>query len=254
MKTNDPLKRLTLDIETSPMDLRGFGIRDQTFGLNQIMRPTRMLSFAAKWYDSDEVFVAADFDNDPDDHYEMVTKAWDLINEAYMVIHYNGKSFDMKHLNREFHEAKLGPARPYQYIDLYRVVKRYFYLPSYKLDYVLTWLNLDNKVSTGGFATWNKVMAGDKEAQELFLRYNIGDVTKTELVYTDILPWIDDHPNAQLFVPRGDNPSCPTCFSEEVVKDGFAPRGNLARVQCYRCKNCGRSFRGSDVVIRAKER
>lgn len=252
--TDDPLKRLILDIETLPMTLKGFGIRDQNFGIEQIITPTRMVSFAAKWYREDETVFYSNFDDNPDDQYAMVGNAWDLINEANIVIHFNGKSFDMKHMNREFMEFKLGPVRPYQEIDLLKVARRNFYLPSYKLDYILRWLKHDGKVKHSGFVMWNDVVEGDEESRALFEQYNIGDVVKTELVYDDFIPWIADHPNAQLFKPRGDRPSCPTCSSEEVVKDGLAPRGNLSRVQCYRCKSCGRSFRGRDTIVNAEER
>lgn len=255
IETNDPLKRLILDIETSPMTLKGFGLRDQNFGLDQLIVPTRMLSFAAKWFDNGEdIAFYADFNNDPDDKYEMVTAAWDLINEANVVIHFNGKSFDMKHINREFVEVGLGPPKPYQQVDLLKVARKHFYLPSYKLDYILRWLGHEGKVKHAGFVMWNDVMEGDEKARKLFEEYNIGDILRTQLVYVDFMAWIDDHPNAQLFLERGDNPICPTCTSIDVVKDGTAPRGNLSRVQCYRCKSCGRSFRGSQTLIRAEER
>lgn len=248
----DPAKRLILDIETSPMDLRGFGLRNQFFGLDQIQEPTKMLSIAAKWYGSSRTQFYASYEIG---QAEMVKAAWDLVNEAEIVIHYNGKSFDMRHLNREFIEQKLGPPSPYQYIDLFKMVKKHVYLPSYKLEYVLRWLGLEGKVAHTGFEMWNQVLDGDEKARRLFKRYNIGDVTKTELVYERLMGWIDDHPNLQLLVPSEDEgPRCPTCLSTDVKMEGTAPVGKLSRVQRYSCKNCGRWFRGKEVVARAVER
>lgn len=256
MQTNDPMKRLILDIETLPMTLKGFGLRDQNFGIDQIVTPTKMVSFAAKWFDSsdDQTMFFSDFNDDPDENYDMVGAAWDLINEAEVIIHFNGTKFDMKHMNREFMEAGLGPTRPYQEIDLLKVARKNFYLPSYKLDYILRWLGHEGKVEHTGFVMWIDVVEGDEQARELFEKYNIGDVVKTELVYVDFIPWIDNHPNAQLFVNRGDDVMCVTCFSTDVVKDGTAPRGNISRVQCYHCKSCGRYFRGGKTLVRAEER
>lgn len=261
IKPTDPAKRAILDIETSPMDLRGFGLRNQFFSIDQIEKPTQMLSIAAKWYGSPRtLFSSAYVDDapgiDPEAQRTMVQAAWDLVNEAEIVIHYNGKSFDMRHLNREFIEQGFGPPSPYQYIDLYKMVKKHVYLPSYKLDYVLLWLGFDRKVAHTGFEMWNQVLDGDVRARRLFKRYNIGDVTKTELVYDRLMGWIDDHPNLQLLVPGDPDGAvrCPTCLSTNNKMEGTAPVGKLSRVQRYSCKNCGRWFRGKETVIRAEER
>lgn len=257
-KTTDPMKRLTLDIETSPITGKVWGLRNQFLGLEQIEQPTRMLSVAAKWYDSSKIDFYAAFDEDPAQQRDMVQAIWELVNEAYVLIHYNGKGFDMRHLNREFKEQGLSKPSPYQYIDLYRVVKKEFYLPSYKLEYVLRWLKKAGKVSHSGFAMWNDIHSHDPavalKARRLFEKYNIGDVVKTEGVYDELRSWIDDHPNMQLFVERGDEASCPTCGSHNTKKDGTAPRGNLSRVQKYECLDCGKYFRGKTAIAKAEER
>jgi hypothetical protein len=253
-KPSDPMKRAVLDIETSPIKGKVWGLRNQFLGLDQIDTPTRILSVAIKWYGERRTHFFGAFDEDDTAQRLMIENVWDMVNEANVLIHYNGKNFDMRHLNREFKEQGLDEPRPYQYIDLYKVVKKKFFLPSYKLEYVLRWLGHAGKVQHSGFKMWNEVEAGDERARRLFRRYNIGDVVKSELVYADLMGWIDDHPNMQLFVDRGDETICPTCASDNVKKDGQAARGNLSRVQCYRCKDCGRSFRGKEVLTRAEER
>lgn len=258
MKTDDPMKRLILDIETMPLLGKTWGLRKQFLGLEQIVKPVRMGSVAAKWYGSNKTAFFAAFDDDPDQQSEMVNAIWDLVDEAHVVVHYNGKSFDMRHLNREFKEQGLVEPSSYQYVDLYQQVKKKFALPSYKLEYVLTWLGLDGKIKHTGFSMWNEIQDPDEKirdrARRLFRRYNIGDTVKTELVYADLMGWIDNHPNMQLFADRGDEVACPTCLSTDVNMDGTAARGNLSRVQRYRCKDCGRGFRGKEVVARAEER
>lgn len=251
MTIKDPMKRLIIDIETKPMRGRFWGLWDQTIGLNQIDQPTQMISFAAKWYGDKKTHFFAEYEVGKA---EMVKAAWDMMDEANVLIHFNGDKFDRKHLNREFHEERLGPPSPYQQIDIMKVVKKHFYLPSNKLEYVLKWNGLEGKVQHSGFGLWVAVEEGDEKARRLFKKYNIGDVVKTELVYDEIKPWIDNHPNMQLFVPRGDVPSCPTCASENIILDGTSPRGNLSRVQRYKCKDCGRGFNGRNAVIRVEER
>jgi len=251
-KPSDPMKRVTLDIETSPIKGKVWGIRNQFLSLDQIDEPTRMLSIAAKWYGQSKTWFWSDWTSGG--HEAMVQAAWNLVNEAEVIIHYNGKSFDMRHLNREFKEQGLGEPSQYQYIDLYQKVKQKFALPSYKLEYVLRWLGAPGKIQHSGFKMWNQVMDGDEKARRLFRRYNIGDVVKTEWVYDELRGWIDGHPNMQLFVPRGDRPGCPVCGSTNVNLDGTAPRGNLSRVQKYQCKDCDKFFRGKLAVDQAEER
>jgi len=43
------MKILMLDIETTPMQVYTWGLWDQNIGINQIIKPTEMLCFGAKW-------------------------------------------------------------------------------------------------------------------------------------------------------------------------------------------------------------
>lgn len=259
MKTpDDPMKRAILDIETSPILGKVWGLRNQFLSLDQIEEPTRVLSVAIKWYGERKNYFFSAFDEDPAQQRGMITSVWEFINEAHVLIHYNGKNFDMRHLNREFKEQGLVEPSPYQYVDLMKVVKNKFYLPSYKLEYVLRWLKKDGKIQHSGFKMWNDIHSNDPavalRARKLFEKYNIGDIVKTEQVYDELKGWVPNHPNMQLFIERGTEASCPLCSSENVKKDGTAPRGNLSRVQKYECKDCGKYFSGKLSVIRAEER
>jgi DNA polymerase elongation subunit (family B) len=260
IKTSDPMKRLILDIETSPILGKVWGLRNQFLGLDQIEAPSQMLSFAAKWYGGKSTaFYAGYTENDPGidpfAQQAMVTNAWNLVNEADVIIHFNGKNFDMRHLNREFAEQGLGPPSPYQYIDLLKVARKNFFLPSYKLEYILRWLGEAGKIKHTGFGMWNQVIEGDATARKLFKRYNIGDVVKTETVYDHFMPWIDDHPNMQLFVDRVTGVViCPVCGSANNHKEGSTPKGRLTRVQRYLCDDCGKWFQGKEAIARAEER
>ena len=62
-----------------------------------------MLSWAAKWYDKKKIMYR--------DHYEddFLTTIYDLMEEADAIVTWNGISFDIKHLNREFIEAGMDP-------------------------------------------------------------------------------------------------------------------------------------------------
>ena len=90
---------LTIDIETSPNLAHVWGIWQQNVGLPQLLESTEVLCWAAKWYDSDKVMFSSSF---ADSKETMVKKIWELLNEADVVVHYNGIKFDIPHLNREF--------------------------------------------------------------------------------------------------------------------------------------------------------
>ncbi|NIV35232.1 MAG: hypothetical protein GWN58_38990, partial [Anaerolineae bacterium] len=49
----------------------------------------------------------------------MLEGAWELLDEADAVVHYNGKKFDIPTLNREFVKYGFTPPSPYKQIDLY---------------------------------------------------------------------------------------------------------------------------------------
>lgn len=262
IKTNEAMKLLVLDIETSAHLLSTWGLFNQNIGINQIVDPTRMLSLALKWVGNPRLDFYSEFHNGRD---AMVRAAFELVDEADAVIHYNGKGFDMKHLNREFkeHDVRvreglaegpiLGRPSPYQHIDLLAVVKAHFRLASNKLDYVAgDFLKLGHKVKHPGFDLWRACMAGDPKAWKLMRKYNIGDVVLTEQVYFELLAWIDNHPNLQLFVEQTG--ICKKCG------DGLQSRGNryyatlLGTYPRFYCPGCGSWSRGAKSVFRADER
>lgn len=261
------MKRLIIDIETSPMRGRHWGLWQQNIGLSQLEDPTQMLTFAAKWYGEKRVYYYTAYDHGKR---TMVKAVRDLLDEANVVIHFNGDRFDRRHINREIQEMRTQdrvegvdsrdflPPSPYQQVDVLKTIKTQFYLPSNKLEYVLRWLGREGKVSHQGFGLWVAVEQGDERARRLMRRYNIGDITKLEDVYNDVLVWIDNHPNMQLFVePNYTNEKgldvvtedvCPICGSENTHKEGTSPRGRLSRVQRYQCNDCGKFFSGKRSI------
>jgi uncharacterized protein YprB with RNaseH-like and TPR domain len=121
----------------------------------------------------------------------MVSTAHALLDLADVVMTWNGRKFDIPHLNREFLGLGFSPPSPYQQIDLYQVVKKNFLFPSNKLQYVSQALGLDGKVAHEGHGLWVACMEGDPEAWALMERYNKQDVWMLEEIYGRVQPWID---------------------------------------------------------------
>lgn len=241
------VKKLVIDIETSPNLAYVWGLWDQRVGLNQIEETGSVICFAAKWHGSKKVMFHSDFH---DGHDEMVRQAHELVSSADALIHYNGKAFDVKHLQREFLLADLGPASPHVDVDLLTAVRRKFKFASNKLDHVSDQLGLGRKTQHTGFELWRGCIANDEKAWALMKRYNRQDVVLTERLYDRLLPWLDSHPNAALF--DGKPEACPRCGGSGSMRaEGFRTTRTMT-YRRYRCSACGAWSRGrvSEPVAR----
>lgn len=233
------MRTLILDIETRPSLAYVWGLWDQNVGINQIDTVGTVISFAAKWHGERTVYFWSDFHHG---HTEMVKEAWRLIDEADAVVHYNGKAFDIKHLNREFVMAGLGPPSPHVDIDLLSAVKRRFKFASNKLQFVAEQLNVGSKLQHDGFDLWLRCMNNDEKAWATMRRYNKQDVVLTEQVFDILLPWLPNFPNRTVI--DGKHDACPRCLSDSYHRRGFK-NTNAGRFPQYQCNSCKSYFRGA---------
>lgn len=238
------MKTLTIDIETSPNLGWVFDLWQQNVGLSQVERFTEVICFAAKWRGEDETMFFSSF---ADGKAEMVGNAFALLDEADAVVHFNGKAFDMKHLNREILLAMPGQMpSPYGQIDLYQVARSNFRFASNKLDHIANQLGLGGKFKHRGFELWRQCMLGDPKAWEEMEKYNRRDVVITEQVYDRFLPWIKAHPHHGLYTETAGE-VCRNCGSDDLKKQGFA-RTESGRYQRYQCRTCGKWLRGGKRI------
>ena len=213
---NRPPRVLTWDIETSPAILYGFALFNQNHSINQIIEPSRVLCFAAKWLDRKSCEFYSEYHHGRD---EMIAQAWRLLDEADIVISQNGIGFDTKHMNREFLLAGYGPASPVVEIDLLRVNRANFKFLSNKLGYVTDAVGLPTKLETGGMELWKRVLDNDPAAWAKFKRYNVRDVQVTEKLYKLLAQggWIKGV-HAGLF--SGNMTTCHSCGSSDLTPVG----------------------------------
>jgi DNA polymerase elongation subunit (family B) len=238
---------LTLDLETSPNVGDVWQLFNQNIGLSQLHEVTRMICFAAKWHDQKRVEF---YSEHHDGHEEMVLKAYWLLNEADVVVGWNSKSFDIKHLNREFAKLGLAPPAPFAQIDLMLEVRKNFRMTSNKLAFVADYFGLHRKESNEGHGLWTKVLAGDEKAWAKMRSYNKNDVLATEAIYDYLLPWLS-HPHVGLYT--GEASVCSKCGSADLKPRGFAFTA-LSSFQRYRCEGCGGWSRSGKAVNRVAER
>lgn len=242
-------KILVLDIETQPALADVWRLWRENIPLARLRQPTEMLCFAAKWFGADWSIFYSQWNNGQTD---MVKKIHELLDEADVVVHYNGKRFDVPHINREIARQRLAPPSPYKQVDLYQVVKSTFAMDSNKLQHLVEYFSLGEKEETGGYELWRGVMDGDPASQAQMQKYNLHDVTITEQAYLFLRPWIRSHPNMGLFVDLAV-PVCRVCQGTQMQRRGHAITAQ-GMFQRYRCMDCGAWGRSGQKVNSADQR
>lgn len=226
-------KILLLDIETAPATAYVWKLFDENIGLEQLISPSRMLCWGAKWYRGS--YHSAD---ERGDRVAMLSKLHDLLSAADAVVTFNGDKFDLPKINGEFVAAGLAPVVPVVSIDLRKTTKQLGYI-SGKLQFVSEHLGIGSKIDTGGFELWAKVLAGDERSWAKMLRYNKQDVVLLEKLYTKLRPYIKTHPKLHVGRER-----CPACGSAKVQRRGVR-RTKAFLIERLNCQGCGSWFDGS---------
>lgn len=228
------MKRLLIDIETAPNIAHVWGMFNQNISPKQLQASGYTLCWAAKWYDKKKVMFSSVHRDGAE---EMTRRAWELLDEADAVIHYNGARFDIPTLNKEFLLHGLTPPTPYKQIDLLRTIRKQFRFHSNKLDEVLKKLGMDAKFQHKGHELWVECMAGDDKAWRMMERYNRDDVKIMQPLYDKLRPWISNHPNFALYV-NDNRPVCNKCGSSRLQKRGNQVTTTMT-YQRYQCQECG---------------
>ena len=232
---------LLLDIETAPNKVYSWGLWDQNIATNQVMETSYVLCWAAKWYGQREIL----FDSVKKSGMKrMLGSMHKLLDEAEIVVHYNGLKFDVPTLNKEFIQAGFAPPAPYKQVDCMKEVKRMFRFQSNKLDFVSQALGIGAKSKHEGFELWVKCMEGDAAAWKRMERYNRRDVALLETLYLRLRPWIEKHPNLGAFE---DVMACPKCGSEKRQQRGYAVT-QMLKYPRYQCQGCGAWYRSNKSV------
>lgn len=229
------MKILALDIETAPNLAYVWGLFNQNIGINQIDTTGYVMCWAAKWVGEEEIMFESIFNVSPK---RMLRKIHKLLSEADVVIHYNGRKFDIPTLNKEFVLNGLTPPAPYKQVDLFQTCRRVFRFVSNKLDFVAQQLGIGHKVRHEGHELWVKCMAKDPEAWGRMEEYNKQDVVLLEHLYNRLLPWIPNHPNRAV---EAGKICCPACGSTNYNYRGYYP-AKQHEYRRIRCMDCGKWY------------
>jgi hypothetical protein len=232
-------KILVVDIERLPGLARIWEPKTRYVNINNFTRMPSLLCFAAKWYGS----KATEFHAAWDDRDAMLQRAWDMYNEAEIVVTYNGVRFDNKHLKSDWLVAGMPPPAPWKDVDLYAVNSRTFGFESKSLQHLCYRLGLDLKSGHYDAVMAEKCMDGDPAAQKTMARYNKGDVKITEQAYDRLRGWIPSHPHS-LMGTADDRRTCNQCWGDNLERNGTKLAQQITYTM-YRCLDCGANVQGT---------
>ena len=250
-RIRNKIRMLHFDIETAPNKGTFWTIWNVNIPISMIDEPTYLLSWAAKWEGEREVMFSSAWEDGSE---SMVKKMHALFDEADVVVHYNGKAFDVKHMNREFALLGLAPPSHFHQIDLLTVVKQNFKLPSNKLDYVCQYFGLGAKVKHAGIELWYGVMEGRERDQKIMEKYNKQDARLLPKLYRFLLPWIKQHPTVGLYEDKQPTrPTCSHCGSTDVSKKGRQYNTKTASYDRWKCNTCETPLRSRLSTGRTSE-
>lgn len=222
---------LTLDIENSPHLAYTYDLWNATITPDKIVEPARLLCWAAKWLHRPTVHFRSEYHDGTE---EMLDHLWQLLDQADIVVTYNGVRHDNPIILKTFLENGYPPPSPWIDIDLYQAIKRRYKFASNRLGYITEALGLPTKLETGVAQLWKKVLYDDDKAWTKFRDYNKRDTIVTELLYRTLLPHLKG-PHMGLW--SGDMSSCPSCGSNDLTPMGITTTKTTAYAKCV-CK-CG---------------
>jgi hypothetical protein len=234
---------LVIDVETAPLTLSGWGLREQNFGLAQVLETSRLLCFAAKWYGKPRVHFSSEWQHG---QAGMLERAHKLLSDADVVVAHNAP-FDVKQFNTAFLLAGMSPPAPFQTIDTLRAVRSRFFLASNRLDHIARVLGLGQKVSHEGHGLWLRVLDGHGPSRRLMREYNEHDVILCEAVLEALWSkgWVPDGPHVGAIAGRPDG--CPQCGGARLHARGVA-RTKVSAYQRFQCQDCGGWCRGNKAL------
>jgi DNA polymerase elongation subunit (family B) len=251
-------KILTLDIETQRGVWESFQPKTEFLPAARCLVPPRILCAAGKWVGEDKThFVHAWRDDDAEAMTKMLTTIHKWMNDADVIITYNGDRFDLTWCEQACSTVGLARIRPYKSIDLIKLARRKFGqgLTYKSLDWSARMYLRESKLAHGGRDLWHDIRHGtktqQKDAQRTMREYNIRDVELTERLWLEVyLPY--SPVNLGLFQAHADDDEllvCTTCGTTgKLVRDGITYTG-VAGYQLYRCASCGGVSRGKRAKI-----
>jgi len=243
-------KILLFDIETSMIKAFVWSLWKQDINIKSIIEDWYVICYSARWFgetelihDSIHLHGATDY-NFKEFEFLVVQSLWALLDDADIIIAYNGKSFDRKKMNTKFLEYDLPEPSPYKVIDPMLIIKGNFAFTSNKMDFAVRYTeDYESGKHSTDITLWHKCMAGDVSSLDYMLSYCDQDIEVLEKVYLAVRHWDKNSPNLALLYDD-DKPRCNGCGSDKLTKlENKSFNTTLSSFSVLRCDDCGKILR-----------
>jgi DNA polymerase elongation subunit (family B) len=247
-------KTLIFDIEVSPDIIASYGLREQYHSHKNILQDWYMICFAWKWLGGKNILSSsilddlAAFRKNPSDDLVVVKRLHEVLQDADVIVGHNCDRFDWKKFQTRAAFHGLKPISKPAVVDTLKTAKKHFAFTSNSMAYISKYLGTEEK-KTHSPDMWMKILRGDKSAIKECVDYCKGDIQATEDLYLKLRPYMDDHPNHNLFRNK-DIECCPKCGSLEFTSNGSTLRAT-GRYKKYICSKCLGHFRDTRTIARA---
>ena len=240
-----PAKILLLDIETLPMEYYVWNPEQNYLQPELQIKDWSISCWSAKWLFDKEIMGETVTPKEAVERRDgsILGKIWKLVDEADIVVTQNGIKFDMKRLNTKWLQYGYKPPSQYMNVDTLLTARQKFDFTYNRLDELGEKFGIGRKTKMV-FDDWKQCVRGDKKALQKMLDYCKRDVAPLlEDVYLYMLPWMENHPNMNVF-SQNDKPCCRNCASSDISwnEEYVTPQGLWMG---WRCNSCGAIGRGT---------
>lgn len=236
-------KVLVLDIETAPILAWIWDLKINGYVPAQHIKQDRyVLAWGAKWLGSKKVIYKDQRGKGPLQDKQLLKDLWPLLDEADIVITYNGEGFDLPRIVARMQIHGIKPFSPVRHYDVMKLMKRVANHTSNTLDYIATHVNKVYKklhhVDFPGLALWLACMSEVHKAWQSMKKYNIHDVLSTEEACVNTVAWAPD--TFPEFYPVSDRAhDCGRCGRHGFMRSTTSKLNKHSEVEQFRCEGCG---------------
>ncbi len=235
LSQGEGLKRLFFDIETTPHKAYTWNLYNAMISYDMVIEPSKVICISYKWEGSEQVF-RLNWDKNMDDK-QMLTEFVEILNSADELVGHNGDRFDIRVVRTRclFHRIPVIPT--YQTLDTLKKARSGFKFPNNKLDTILKYLGIGEKLPHSGWSMWKKVMENSPDALTEMGNYCDIDVLRLEDLFLVMQNYFK-HNTHTAVVGGGYKYECPNCGGEDsqLVQNRFTSVGTIKRLmECLTC-------------------
>lgn len=243
-QSNVEARVMIYDIETSRTTAKVWWTGKQYINHKSLKSEPAIISISWKWLGEDKIHALTWDDNHCDK--KMLQEFLVEYNSADMIIGQNNDRFDNRWVNARAMKHNLDIDTHIKSFDIMKQTKRLFRLPSYSMDYITKYLNVENKLTHEGLHMWDMIEDGNKAQQKEYLQkmvdYNVGDIVSTEAMYIRLRKYMGH--KVHFGVLNGEEKwTCPIDGSRNValLKVTATAAGTLQYIM--RCNDDGTTYK-----------